>query len=160
MKRFICEKLKMWIVFYTAIIASLKMRSEKPTTNKSVTEMLLVLCEEWLGDSFNNLWVVMAIGWDSWGLVEERSVIPAFKKGKEGLRNYRLVSLTLIPGEVVEQLILEAVSKHKRDKMVIRGSQQGFMKKSSSFTNWIAFSNVMTTLVEEMRSSGCCLPWP
>jgi len=47
---------------------------------------------------------------------EERNITPAFKKGD--LRNYRLVSLTLIPGEVLEQLILEAVSKHKKDKML------------------------------------------
>lgn len=61
----------------------------------------------------------MAIRQDSWGL-EERNVTPALKKGKkEDLMNYRLVSLTLIPGEVMEPLILEAISKHKKDKMVI-----------------------------------------
>ncbi|MCQ3991566.1 hypothetical protein FK512_27260 [Klebsiella pneumoniae] len=36
--------------------------------------------------------------------------------------------------------------------MVIGGSQQGFMKEKSSFTKQIAFSSVMTGLVEEMRA--------
>lgn len=49
----------------------------------------------------------------------------------------------------MEQLILEAASKHK-DKMVIRSSQQGFMK-TSSFSSLIAFSNVMAGL-EEVRA--------
>ncbi|KAK4826324.1 hypothetical protein QYF61_007409 [Mycteria americana] len=44
-------------------------------------------------------------------------VIPTFKKGKkEDPGNYRLVSLTLIPGKVMEQLILETISKHTKDK--------------------------------------------
>ncbi|PKU32315.1 rna-directed dna polymerase from mobile element jockey- hypothetical protein [Limosa lapponica baueri] len=38
--------------------------------------------------------------------------------------------------------------------MVTGGSQQGFMKEKSSFTNRIAFSNVMAGLVEEMRTVG------
>lgn len=48
-KRFSGEKLKMGTAFYTAIIASLKMRSEEPTANKSRRGMLLILCEGWLG---------------------------------------------------------------------------------------------------------------
>lgn len=35
---------------------------------------------------------------------------------------YRLVSLTLIPENVVEWLILEAISKHMEDKKMTRSS--------------------------------------
>ena len=40
------------------------------------------------------------------------SVTPVFKKGKkDDTGNYRPVSLTSIPGKMVEQLILEAIIK-------------------------------------------------
>ncbi|KAK4811747.1 hypothetical protein QYF61_005315 [Mycteria americana] len=57
------------------------------------------------------------------------SVIPVFKKiMKDNPGNYRLVSLTLIPGKAMEQLILATISRHMKNKKVIRGSQHGFTK--------------------------------
>ncbi|KFP28511.1 RNA-directed DNA polymerase from mobile element jockey, partial [Colius striatus] len=48
------------------------------------------------------------------------NVNPVFKKGrKDDPGNYRLVSLTSIPGKVMEQLILNVVTKHMKEKMVI-----------------------------------------
>ncbi|KAK4815731.1 hypothetical protein QYF61_006769 [Mycteria americana] len=46
---------------------------------------------------------------------------PIFKKGKEGdLKNYRPVSLMSTPGKVREQLILETISRHVKDKEITR----------------------------------------
>ncbi|GAB0179468.1 mitochondrial enolase superfamily member 1 [Grus japonensis] len=75
-----------------------------------------------------------------------------FKKGKnEDPGNYRPVSLTSIPGKVMEQLILEVTSKHVEEK-VVRGGQHGFPKGKSCLTNLTAFYNSMTRWVDEGRA--------
>ncbi|KFV87175.1 RNA-directed DNA polymerase from mobile element jockey, partial [Struthio camelus australis] len=51
---------------------------------------------------------------------EKASVTPVFQKGKkEDPGNYRPASLTSSPGKVMEQLLLEAISKHVEDRKVI-----------------------------------------
>jgi len=55
------------------------------------------------------------------------NVTPVFKKNKkEDPGNYRPVSLTF--GKVMEQLILDVISKQMEEKKVIRNNQHGFTK--------------------------------
>lgn len=69
---------------------------------------------------------------------KKANVSPIFQKGKkEGPDNYRVVSLTTIPGKAMEQLILETISRHMKDKMVIRSSQHGITKGKLYLTNLI-----------------------
>lgn len=61
-----------------------------------------------------------------------------------------MVSLTSIPGNMTEQVILEITSKHI--KKVMRNSQDGFIKGKSYFINQIAFDET-TGLVDEGRAT-------
>ncbi|KFP28573.1 RNA-directed DNA polymerase from mobile element jockey, partial [Colius striatus] len=48
------------------------------------------------------------------------NITPVFKKGKkDNLGNHRSVSLISILGKMMEQLILNTISKHMKEKMVI-----------------------------------------
>ncbi|GAB0178052.1 mitochondrial enolase superfamily member 1 [Grus japonensis] len=68
------------------------------------------------------------------------NVTPMYEQGwKVDLGNYRPVSLTLVPGKVMEQIILSAIMWHVQGKQVIRPSQHGFMKGRSCLTNVISF---------------------
>ncbi|KAK4830115.1 hypothetical protein QYF61_008542 [Mycteria americana] len=74
--------------------------------------------------------------------------IHARKGWKEYPGSYRPVSLTLVPGKVVEQIILSAIIWHVQDNEVIRPSQHGFMKGS--------------VLLEKLAAhglDGCTLRW-
>jgi len=64
------------------------------------------------------------------------AVMPIYKKSwKEDPGNYRPVSLTLVPGKVMEQIIFSAIRQQVQDNQVIMPSQYGFMKGRSYLSN-------------------------
>ncbi|KAK4832181.1 hypothetical protein QYF61_020961 [Mycteria americana] len=74
------------------------------------------------------------------------------KGPEEDPGNYRPVSLTLVLGKVMEQIILGAITQHVQDNQVIRPSQHGFMKGRSCLTNLISFYDKPTHLVDEGKA--------
>lgn len=66
--------------------------------------------------------------------------------------NYRPVNLTLVPGNVMEQVTTSAITQHVQDKQVIRPSQPGFIKGMSCLTKLISFYYKMTHLVDKERA--------
>ncbi|KAK4831611.1 hypothetical protein QYF61_018371 [Mycteria americana] len=81
------------------------------------------------------------------------NVMPIFKKGrKEDPGNYRPVSLTLVPGKLMEQIILSAITQHVENNQGIKPSQHGFRKGRSCLTNLISFYDKVTHLVDEGKA--------
>ncbi|NWZ98260.1 PO11 protein, partial [Nesospiza acunhae] len=83
---------------------------------------------------------------DDWKLA---NVIPIHKKGaKEDPGNYRPVSLTSVPGKIMEQFMLSAITKNLQDGQGIRPSQHGFRRGRSCLTNLVTFYDQVTRLVD------------
>ena len=93
---------------------------------------------------------------EDWRRASDTSVFKKCKKADLG--NDRLLSLTSIPRKMMEQLVLDPLSKPLEEKKVIGRSQHGSTKGKSCLTNLTGFSDVITGWVDGGGSGGCCVP--
>lgn len=96
---------------------------------------------------------------EKWEEAKVTPILPIFKKCKEeDPGNYRPVSVTLTPGKVMEQILLEVICKRIKDMKVIRSSRHGFTKGKSCLAKLIAFYDETTSSVDRERASNivCC----
>lgn len=88
-----------------------------------------------------------------WETCRRTGEITIFKNGKkEDPRNYRLVTLTSVPGKVMEQLNLGTISRHMEVKRMTGCCQYGFAKGKSHLINLITFYNELMGLVEKAKA--------
>ncbi|CAM5073433.1 unnamed protein product [Natator depressus] len=114
-----------------------------------VLKELAALIAEPLAIIFKNSWRSGEVP-DDW---KKANVVPIFKKGKEeDPGNYRPVSLTSVPGKIMEQVLKESILKHLEERKVIRNSQHAFTKGKSCLTNLIAFYDEITGSVDEGKA--------
>ncbi|KAK4832283.1 LOW QUALITY PROTEIN: hypothetical protein QYF61_021682 [Mycteria americana] len=87
---------------------------------------------------------------DDWRLA---NVTPIYKKGwKEDPGNYRPISLTSVPGKIMEWFILSVLNRHVQANQEIRPRQHRFVKGRSCLTNLISFYDKVTCLVDEGKA--------
>ncbi|GAB0208000.1 mitochondrial enolase superfamily member 1 [Grus japonensis] len=79
------------------------------------------------------------------------NVVPTFKKGKkEAPGNYRPVSLTSVPGKIMEKIRLGVIEKHLKDNNAVIGhSQHGFVRGRACLTNLVSFYDKVTHPVDQ-----------
>lgn len=61
----------------------------------------------------------------------------------------QLVSLSSVPGNVMEQQFLETISRHMKDKKKTVSSQYGFTKEKSCFTSLIIYDGRLAWQMRE-----------
>merc|ERR1711911_503815 len=76
-----------------------------------------------------------------------------FKKGsKDEPGNYRPISLTSVPGKILESIIADNITAHLESNNLIKDSQHGFRSGRSCLTNLLEFFHHMFSTYDKSRA--------
>ena len=82
-----------------------------------------------------------------------QNITPLFKKGsKDDPGNHRPVSLTSVPGKMLESIIAEDITEHLESSNLITDSQHGFRRGRSCLTNLLEFFHDIFSLYDKSRA--------
>lgn len=68
-----------------------------------------------------------------------------------------MISLTSVPGQVMEKIFLGGTKNHLKENAVIGHSQYGFMRAKSCLSNLIAFHEHVTHPADQRRPADAIL---
>ena len=75
--------------------------------------------------------------------------IPSLKKGeKSKAENYRQISLTSVPGKLMERLVRKAIVEHMTTNKVLSESQHDFLKGKSCVTQLLEYLEDITEAMD------------
>ncbi|MCG8045675.1 MAG: reverse transcriptase family protein [Candidatus Thiodiazotropha endolucinida] len=84
---------------------------------------------------------------DEW---KKANVSAIFKSGeKQKPENYRPISLTSVPGKVMEKIIRNAIVQHMTDNNLFNPSQHGFIKGKSCLTQLLEFIEDVSQAIDD-----------
>ena len=82
-----------------------------------------------------------------------QNISPLFKKGsKDDPGNYRPMSLTSVPGKMLESIIVDDMMSHLEHNKLILDSQHGFRSGRSCLTNLVDFFHDMFSIYDKTRA--------